>query len=119
MDDRQGQLYGIMYANGRRLLKLINGLLDYAKIEGNQYQLHRIPCDAGAILAGVMHGATPLADRKQIELEVGPMAQVQRRRQTEKHLSAPVQLGVVLAEIRWYPCTFTPVRSYRRTSSSA
>jgi signal transduction histidine kinase len=57
-----------MHVNALRLLKLINNLLDLAKVEGQQMQLHRRAADLPELVSDIVEGARPLADRKGIEL---------------------------------------------------
>jgi signal transduction histidine kinase len=59
-----------MHANGLRLLKLINNLLDLAKIESRQLRVRRIGLDPGRIAIAVIDGARSLASRKGIVLDV-------------------------------------------------
>lgn len=57
-----------MHTNGQRLLKLINDLLDLAKLESDRFAIHRVELDLGALVEEVVEGARPLADRKRIDL---------------------------------------------------
>jgi signal transduction histidine kinase len=57
-----------MHVNGLRLLKLINNLLDLAKVEGQQLGLRRRQVDVVQIVNDIVTGARPLAERKDIEL---------------------------------------------------
>ena len=57
-----------MHSNGLRLLKLINNLLDLAKIEGAQLEICRRQTDLGVLVGGLVDGAGPLAGRKGVEL---------------------------------------------------
>jgi signal transduction histidine kinase len=59
-----------MNANGLRLLKLINNLLDLAKIESEQLSIHRAPLDVAQLAAELVEGARPTAERKGIGLEL-------------------------------------------------
>src|SRR5262249_28441133 len=56
-------------SNGLRLLKLINNLLDLAKIESRQLKIHRVPMQLAGLTNGIMAGARPLAERKGVLLE--------------------------------------------------
>ena len=58
-----------MHVNALRLLKLINNLLDFAKLESRQLELHRRPVDVGRLAGDLVAGARPLAERKRIALE--------------------------------------------------
>lgn len=55
--------------NGLRLLKLINQLLDLARIESRQKELDRLPLDPGALARRILDSARPLAERKGVALE--------------------------------------------------
>ncbi len=57
-------------SNGLRLLKLINNLLDLAKIESQQLQVRRRPVRLAEVCEGIISGARPLAERKGVRLEV-------------------------------------------------
>jgi len=59
-----------VHTNGLRLLKLINNLLDLAKIEGQQLAVERRPVQVGAIVEEIVAGARPLAERKGVAFEV-------------------------------------------------
>jgi signal transduction histidine kinase len=59
-----------MNANGFRLLKLINNLLDLAKIESQGLSIQRTPVDLAQLAAELVEGARPTARRKGIELEL-------------------------------------------------
>jgi signal transduction histidine kinase len=56
-----------MHVNGLRLLKLINDLLDLAKVEGQQLELRRREVDVRQIVNDIVIGARLLAERKNIE----------------------------------------------------
>jgi signal transduction histidine kinase len=57
-------------SNGQRLLKLINSLLDLAKIEGNRFLLRRRPTDVWGVISAYVSSAKPLAEYRQIELSL-------------------------------------------------
>ena len=59
-----------MNANGFRLLKLINNLLDLAKIESQGLSIQRTPVDLAELAAELVEGARPTAQRKGIDLEL-------------------------------------------------
>jgi signal transduction histidine kinase len=58
-----------IHTNGLRLLKLINNLLDLAKIESHQLQVTRRPARVEQLVAPLVEGARPLAERKGVSLE--------------------------------------------------
>jgi len=55
--------------NAQRLLKLINSLLDLSKIETHELRLQRRPLNIGRVVADLVAGARPLAERKQIRVD--------------------------------------------------
>ena len=59
-----------MHVNGRRLLKLINNLLDLAKLESNQFSVRRRPLDLRTVVEDVAEGSRPMAERKGIDLRL-------------------------------------------------
>jgi signal transduction histidine kinase len=54
--------------NSLRLLKLINNLLDLAKLESHQLTLHRVPLETGPVVSEILGGVRPMAERKGIAL---------------------------------------------------
>ncbi len=56
-------------SNALRLLKLINNLLDLAKVESEQLRIRRRPVRLGALIEEIVRGAAPLAERKHVRLE--------------------------------------------------
>jgi len=58
-----------MHSNGLRLLKLINNLLDLAKIEGRQMRVTRRAMQVGGLVEEIAAGARPLAERKGVRIE--------------------------------------------------
>jgi len=59
---------GTMHVNGRRLLKLINNLLDLAKLESARFEVKRRLQPPGSVIASIVSGAIPLAERKGLSL---------------------------------------------------
>ncbi|MBW1687400.1 MAG: response regulator [Deltaproteobacteria bacterium] len=57
-----------MHSNGLRLLKLINNLLDLAKIEGKQLSIVRRPSAVGRMSDELIASARPLAEGKGVTL---------------------------------------------------
>jgi signal transduction histidine kinase len=58
-----------MQSNGQRLLKLINSLLDLAKIEGKQLRIHRRRMVVQELVHEIVSGARPLSEQKGILIE--------------------------------------------------
>lgn len=67
--DRQ-KYYRIMQRNGRRLLDLINQLLDLSKLEGGRMQLQTTERDLGAFVRAIAYSFESLAERRQVALQV-------------------------------------------------
>jgi signal transduction histidine kinase len=63
-------------SNGERLLKLINNLLDLAKIEGKKYSIHRQPTNLGDLIERFVASAKPLADRKGISIGTSNLSEL-------------------------------------------
>jgi signal transduction histidine kinase len=59
-----------MHANGRRLYKMINNLLDLSKVESNQFKIVRRPMQIEPLVQELVAGARALADRKGVRLIV-------------------------------------------------
>jgi signal transduction histidine kinase len=70
------QMVRTMHANGLRLLKLINNLLDLAKIESRELQVRRVALDPARLVRDVVEGAHGLAERKGVALECGVLEAV-------------------------------------------
>jgi signal transduction histidine kinase len=57
-----------MHKNALRLLKLINNLLDYARIESGQMEVHRQPLEVARLVQEIVDSARPMAERKRVDL---------------------------------------------------
>jgi signal transduction histidine kinase len=67
-----------MHVNALRLLKLINNLLDLAKVENRRMQLRRRELDLARVVDDIVTGARPLAKRKGVALVTDPAADLPR-----------------------------------------
>lgn len=76
VSDLQRSYMHSMRSNGLRLLKLINNLLDFAKIESGQLEISRQPTRIGALADQIASGARPMAEQKGIELRVEGLAEL-------------------------------------------
>jgi signal transduction histidine kinase len=70
------QMVRTMHANGLRLLKLINNLLDLAKIESRELQVRRVALEPAGLARDVVEGARGLAERKGVALVCGVLDRV-------------------------------------------
>jgi signal transduction histidine kinase len=68
ISELQRQYLKTAEANALRLLKLINDLLDLAKLESHQLMLQRVSLEAGRIVREMAQSVRPTAERKGIEL---------------------------------------------------
>ncbi|HEV3005589.1 MAG TPA: ATP-binding protein, partial [Pirellulales bacterium] len=83
VDKRRGELSGGMsfmldaaLVNGRRLLDLINRLLEFSKLEAGQARLDQSAVDLGRMIGELVSVALPLARQRQIELTFDGAADV-------------------------------------------
>ncbi len=67
-DPRLNDLLDTMHANGMRLLKLINDLLDLVRLDAGGLQLHRIPIDVALFVPGILRSIRSLGEAKGIHL---------------------------------------------------
>ena len=68
LPEEQRKNFQIMYQNGLRLLKLINNLLDLAKIDTGKMVLSYSKTDLVAFIQGILASVTPLTYKKQIHI---------------------------------------------------
>ena len=67
--ERTQRFVGNILESGRLLLGIINDLLDLAKIEAGKLVIHRAPVQLDSLLANLISFMTPLADKKQLQLD--------------------------------------------------
>ena len=67
-DEKSRKEYEIMHRNARRLLQLINQLLDLAKLEAGELQLKAEQMDVNAFLQAYVSSFSSLAENKGIQL---------------------------------------------------
>jgi len=68
ISDLQRRYLKTAESNALRLLKLINNLLDLAKLESHQMTIHRGEVEAPKLFAGIVENVRPLTERKGIDL---------------------------------------------------
>jgi len=69
-DPRVERWLDIALRNARRLLRLVNQILDVAKLEAGEMRLDPRPLDLSAFLRGLLGAFQPVSERKQITLEL-------------------------------------------------
>jgi signal transduction histidine kinase len=68
-DEDTRNLFGTMHANGMRLLKLINDLLDLVRLESGRMEVKHEPLEVAEFARGLASAARQVADDKRIKLE--------------------------------------------------
>jgi len=68
LSDKQKRYVDHVHVSGKRLLTIINDLLDISKIEAGMMMIDEIPCLPGQIASTVMHELSPLASSKHVAL---------------------------------------------------
>ena len=69
-DPRVERWLDIALRNARRLLRLVNQILDVAKLEAGEMRLDPRPLDLSAFLRGLLSAFQPVAERKRITMQV-------------------------------------------------
>jgi signal transduction histidine kinase len=69
LDGEAREMLGTMHANGMRLLKLINDLLDLVRLESGRMEVKREPLPVAEFLKGLASAARQVADDKRLRLE--------------------------------------------------
>jgi len=69
LDAESKSMLATMHANGMRLLKLINDLLDLVRLESGRLELRTEPVDLAEFLKGLASAARQVADDKRLKLE--------------------------------------------------
>ncbi len=75
LNPKQAEYVEDIHASGQHLLRLIEDVLDLARIEAGHTELHREPIDAAALMRGCAAIVRGLADSKSQRLEVLPPEQ--------------------------------------------
>lgn len=68
LSDQQGELVQIAKESSDSLLRVINDILDYSKIEAGMMQLENGPCDVAAVVGDVVKLFKPSAEKKGLSL---------------------------------------------------
>jgi len=70
LDEETHEVLVTMHANGMRLLKLINDLLELVRLESGRVQVKPEPTNFPAFIAGLASAARQVAEDKQLHLEI-------------------------------------------------
>jgi len=102
----------VIHRSGKRLLDLINDILDLSKIEAGRMSVEARPCSLGAVIADVASMTRVPAERKGVSLSVeyaGPLP--------EKILTDPARLRQALINLVGNAVKFTETGAVRIVTS--
>jgi len=71
LGEKQQRYVGHVHSSGKRLLTIINDLLDISKIEAGMMLIDEIPCHPGQIAQEVLRELQPLAEIKHMHMTLG------------------------------------------------
>jgi PAS domain S-box-containing protein len=79
ISEQQASFLGVIRRNGERLLRVVGDLLFAAELDARTVELERAPVDLGALVVHACEVARPLADERQIvlELQVEPVTLIE------------------------------------------
>lgn len=72
-EDKRKELGGMINAESKRLARMITTFLDVERLSAGQMELRRSEVPVGDLVDACIRRARPLAEKKQIQLEVGEM----------------------------------------------
>jgi signal transduction histidine kinase len=91
-----------MHRNALRLLRLINGLLDLAKLDAGQLRLKPMPIRINRLVETTVRSFEPLARRKDVQLDLAPLEG------DDTVFGDPEKLDLVLSNLLANAVKFTP-----------
>lgn len=94
LQDQQRELLNTAYRSSRHLLRIINGVLDYAKVESGQLELECIEIDLRELLESVTRLLARNAERRGLRLQCRIADDVPRR-----VLGDPIRLRQVVSNL--------------------
>lgn len=102
LNPKQRELLGKVSTSSRALLRLLNDILDYSKIEAGRMEIERIPMNLESLLKGLSDLFGALIEEKDLEffLEIDP-------RIPHELLGDPLRLGQVLNNLVGNAIKFT------------
>ncbi len=102
LDPKQREYLELLHHSTRSLLVIINDVLDYSKIEANQLEIERIPCNVRTVVNHTYRLLQPLADEKRLTLATHVCDDVPR-----EVISDPVRLQQILTNLIGNALKFT------------
>jgi PAS domain S-box-containing protein len=102
LDDEQLEQIGMINTSGRRLLELVNDILDLASIEAGRARMALEEFDVGGAAAAAVELVRPLADAKDLSIEYTVAADVGGM------YSDPRRVGQILVNLLGNAVKFTP-----------
>jgi signal transduction histidine kinase/ligand-binding sensor domain-containing protein/DNA-binding response OmpR family regulator len=72
-DEEMREGLNVVHRNARKLLDLVNQLLDISKLESGVMKLQVSPMEINSFINSIIYSFTPYADRKQISLKYFPL----------------------------------------------
>ena len=103
LSDKQKRYVGHVHVSGKRLLTIINDLLDISKIEAGMMMIDEIPCLPGQIAHDVVYELMPLADSKHITLSLENVCE-----DDEKVVADAGKLHQIMVNLTGNAIKFTP-----------
>lgn len=94
LDRNQRQYMDTLYRSGKSLLRIINDILDYSKIEAGKLDIEFTQFDLIELLADIAAPFQPKAEEKNLQLVVNTQTGI-----TEKLSGDPLRLGQILTNL--------------------
>lgn len=91
LSDEQKELLSVAQTSGKNLLRIVNDILDWSKIEAGKLELALSEASIVEMLAGVVGTYTQLASEKNITISLETDLQL-----SERHLFDPMRLSQIL-----------------------
>ena len=105
------QAFETIHRNGEHLLKVINGILDMAKVEAGRMEIHRVRCSPFAVMDEIVSLMRVRADAKQLSLRCDVVGSL-----PETVLTDPLRLRQVLINLVGNAIKFTDHGEVRITA---
>jgi signal transduction histidine kinase/AmiR/NasT family two-component response regulator len=93
----------IVHGNAIRLLQMINGLLDFSKLQAGRVEVHREPTDMAELTQSIVTDFQPLAMRKRIRLNLAPVEPAGRKVDLDRYLYERLVFNLLSNAIKFTP----------------